>query len=83
LWFLSIAAKRGFSVESYRDAAEGVMTRNEAGKLWVSSVTLRPQVSYQGRAPTSEEEHALHHAAHEECFIANSVKTRVSVEPVR
>jgi organic hydroperoxide reductase OsmC/OhrA len=80
LWFLSIAAKRGFAVEGYRDAAEGVMTKNEAGKLWVSTVTLRPQVTYQGTAPTKEQERALHHEAHEQCFIANSIKTQVSIQ---
>jgi organic hydroperoxide reductase OsmC/OhrA len=80
LWFLSLAAKAGHVVERYRDAAEGVMTKNAAGKLWVSQVTLRPQVNFaEGRGPTAEALDSLHHRAHEECFIANSVRTEVRV----
>jgi organic hydroperoxide reductase OsmC/OhrA len=81
LWFLSLAAKSRFAVASYRDAAEGVMTPNEHGRLWVSTVTLRPSVVFAGeRQPTREQLLALHHRAHEECFIANSVKTEVRFE---
>jgi organic hydroperoxide reductase OsmC/OhrA len=82
LWFLSLAAKAGHVVNSYSDAAEGVMTKNAAGKRWVSQVTLRPRVSFsKGRGPTPEALDALHHHAHEECFIANSVKSDVRCEP--
>jgi organic hydroperoxide reductase OsmC/OhrA len=82
LWFLSLAAKAGHVVNSYSDAADGVMTKNAAGKLWVSLVTLRPTVTFaEGRGPTSEALDALHHKAHEECFIANSVKSEVRCEP--
>jgi organic hydroperoxide reductase OsmC/OhrA len=80
LWFLSLAAKAGFAVTRYEDEAVGVMTKNAQGKLWVSAVTLRPAVSFDGqRRPTPSEIDALHHRAHEECFIANSVRTEVSV----
>ena len=83
LWFLSLAAKAKWAVRSYRDAATGVMTRNAAGKLWMSRVTLRPQADFDGqRQPTREELLALHHHAHEQCFIANSVKTEVVCEPL-
>jgi organic hydroperoxide reductase OsmC/OhrA len=83
LWFLSLAAQQGFAVDRYRDAAEGVMTKNTAGKLWVSAVTLRPAVVFAGaRQPTRDEVQHLHHRAHEECFIANSVKSEVRCEPV-
>ncbi|WP_029001351.1 OsmC family protein [Azohydromonas australica] len=83
LWFLSLAAGRGFRVDHYSDRAEGVMAKNARGKLFVSTVTLRPQVSFSGeRLPSSEEFQALHHEAHEECFIANSVLTEVRCEPV-
>jgi organic hydroperoxide reductase OsmC/OhrA len=82
LWFLALAAKSRFAVESYHDGAEGVMTPNEQGKLWVSTVTLRPRAVFVGeRQPTREQLLALHHRAHEECFIANSVKTEVRCEP--
>jgi organic hydroperoxide reductase OsmC/OhrA len=82
LWFLSLAARKRFAVLSYRDRAVGVMTNNDAGKLWISAVTLRPEVEFDGeQQPTPQQVQALHHRAHEECFIANSVKTEVRVEP--
>jgi organic hydroperoxide reductase OsmC/OhrA len=82
LWFLALAAKARFAALSYRDDAIGVMTKNGLGKLWVSRVTLRPAVTFDGdRQPTREQLLALHHHAHAECFIANSVKTEVVCEP--
>ncbi len=83
LWFLSLAAKRGFVVESYRDEAVGVMGQDEFGKLAMTRVTLHPEVRFGGEnRPTADEVVALHHAAHEECFIARSVKSDVRCEPV-
>ena len=83
LWFLSLAAARGFRVDEYRDAAEGVMTKNAQGKLFMSAVTLRPEVTFSGeKMPDEAEYQALHHEAHEECFIANSVLTAVRCEGV-
>ncbi len=82
LWFLSLAAGRGFVVDAYHDVAEGIMARNAAGKLMVSVVTLRPLVHFAGeKRPTQDEFEQLHHRAHDECFIANSVKTEVRCEP--
>ncbi|MBL8443040.1 MAG: OsmC family protein, partial [Zoogloeaceae bacterium] len=82
LWFLSIAVKHGFVVDDYHDAAEGVMARNTEGKLMMTVVTLRPAVRFSGeRTPTDAELQELHHLAHCECFIANSVKTEVRCEP--
>jgi len=83
LTFLHRASKGGFAVRSYDDEAVGVMTKNERGAWWVSQVTLRPEISYGGAAPTPDEEGELHEAAHQECFIANSVKTAIRVETVR
>jgi organic hydroperoxide reductase OsmC/OhrA len=80
LWFLSIAAGEGLVVERYRDQAVGVMGRNAAGRLAMTEVTLRPVVAFAGPAPSAAELEALHARAHEECFIANSVRTRVRVE---
>lgn len=81
LWFLSIAAKKGYVVDSYTDAAVGVMEKNGDGKLAMTRVTLRPDVKFSGeRIPSAKDIAALHHEAHEECFIANSVKTEVRVE---
>jgi organic hydroperoxide reductase OsmC/OhrA len=83
LWFLSVAAKRGYVVDGYTDAAEGVLAKNAAGKMALTRVTLRPLAEFSGpkAAPDRAALDAMHHAAHEECFIANSVKTRVVVEP--
>jgi len=81
LTYLYVASRKGFDVASYEDDAVGVMTKNERGIPWVSLVTLHPRITYAGsKTPTSEEEDAMHHAAHEQCFIANSVKTEVKVE---
>jgi organic hydroperoxide reductase OsmC/OhrA len=83
LWFLSLAAKRGFVVDRYRDAATGVMAKNAEGKMAMTQVTLRPDVDFGGeRRPTADAANALHHEAHALCFIANSVKTDVRCEPV-
>ena len=81
LWFLALAAKAGYVVDDYRDHAIGVMTRNADGKMAVTTVTLRPVVRFGGdRQPTTDQHEALHHRAHEECFIANSVKSDVRCE---
>lgn len=81
LWFLDLAARAGFVVESYRDAAEGTLGRTAAGKMAMTRVVLRPTIVFAGeRRPTDAERAGLHHAAHEACFIANSVTTDVVVE---
>jgi organic hydroperoxide reductase OsmC/OhrA len=83
LWFLSIAAQAGWLVDDYRDDASGVMARNAQRQLVMTEVTLRPAVRFGGgRAPDRAELERLHHEAHATCFIANSVKTEVRVEPV-
>ena len=82
LTFLFAAQRKGFQVESYEDEAVGVLTKNEGGVPWVSAVTLHPRVVYGGdRRPTPDDEERMHHTAHEHCFIANSVKTVVTVAP--
>lgn len=81
LTFLYLAGRQGFQVERYEDEAEGVTARDERGRTWVSSVALHPKISYGGgKHPTPAEEAQLHHHAHEQCFIANSVKTAVEVK---
>ncbi len=83
LWFLSTAAKQGFLVESYRDEAIGVMAKNADGKLAMTQVTLRPRVMFAGdKRPSTAQHEAMHHEAHEQCFIATSVKTHVRCEAV-
>jgi organic hydroperoxide reductase OsmC/OhrA len=82
LWFLSIAAKHGFVIDLYHDAAYGVMAADERNRLMMKTVVLRPYVKFSGGAlPTEAEIAAMHHQAHEECFIANSVKTEVLCRP--
>jgi len=76
LWFLHLACQKKWMVERYVDEAVGVLD-----KTWVSRVTLRPKVTFSGRQPSAEDLRALHHAAHENCYIANSVKTEVLIEP--
>lgn len=84
LWFLSIAAKRGFIIEKYEDKAEGIMEENDNGKLAFTEVTLRPHVTYEnGSSPTEKKDAEMHHLAHEECFIANSVKSDIRVESTK
>jgi len=76
LWFLHLACQAKWVVERYADEAVGVLD-----KTWVSKVTLRPAVAFSQRKPTEEEHKALHQRAHEKCYIANSVKTEVLIEP--
>jgi organic hydroperoxide reductase OsmC/OhrA len=81
LWFLDLAAQAGFVVEGYEDQAVGVMEKNEAGKMAITRITLRPRVLFAGNAPNREQLEALHHTAHEECFIAASIRADVRIEP--
>jgi len=81
LWFLSIAAGRGFVVENYVDKAMGIMEKNSEGKLAITRITLRPKVEFSvGRAPSAEELRSLHNSAHDECYIANSLKSEIVIE---
>jgi len=83
LTFLFLAAKQGFVVDSYRDQAVGIMRKNQRGKLYVANVALRPRIVFAGgRQPSAAELDQLHHHAHEECYIANSVLTEVAIEAV-
>lgn len=80
LSFLFVAARKGFALLSYEDEAVGKMSKGANGVPWVSTVVLNPRIEYAGgRAPTREEVDNLHHEAHGQCFIANSVKTEVTV----
>jgi organic hydroperoxide reductase OsmC/OhrA len=82
LTWLFLAARAGYEIESYRDEAVGVLAKNERGVPWVSAVALHPVIVYAGeKRPSAADEAQLHHLAHEQCFIANSIKTEVTVEP--
>lgn len=83
LWFLSLAAQQGFQVDDYRDEVQGTLARDEQGRLAITEVLLRPQVVFSGdRQPGVDELHDLHHAAHDACFLANSVRCPIRCEPV-
>lgn len=81
LWFLHLAAEAGVAVQSYGDEAKGIMSRNEEKKLAMTKVTLKPRVLFLDPQPSDEKVAELHHLSHDKCFIANSVKTDVVVEP--
>lgn len=80
LWFLSIAAERGFIVDDYEDEPVGYMRDDDAGKTVIAEVVLRPHAIFNGTQPAHGQIDELHHAAHERCFLANSVKSTIRVE---
>jgi organic hydroperoxide reductase OsmC/OhrA len=81
LFFLAIAAKKRYVVDSYTDHALGIMETDESGRVSMTKVILRPKVSFSGdRIPSRDELEKTHHQSHEQCFIANSVKTEVTTE---
>ena len=80
LTLLDLARRAGFRISRYTDQAEGLMTKNDQGAHWVSTVTLRPDIVFDGTGPDAAALDALHDAAHHACFIANSVRTAVRVE---
>lgn len=79
LTFLNVVRVAGFGVTAYRDHAEGVMEAIAPGRQAVTRVVLHPEIVWSGEGPDAETLARLHHAAHEACFIANSVRTEVSV----
>jgi organic hydroperoxide reductase OsmC/OhrA len=82
LWFLDLACRAGWVVDAYDDAAVGTMDKDADGRMAMTLVTLRPAVRFGGeRRPDAAEHERLHHAAHAECYIANSVRTEVRCEP--
>jgi organic hydroperoxide reductase OsmC/OhrA len=82
LTFLALAAKKRYVVDDYLDHAVGILDKDAARKLAMTKVTLRPRVSFSGeKIPGPEEVRQLHDRAHHDCFIANSVKTEIVVEP--
>jgi organic hydroperoxide reductase OsmC/OhrA len=82
LFFLFHAAKKGFVIDQYEDAAAGTMGKNAEGRTAMLKVTLRPRVTWAGeKRPTAEDLGAMHHQSHVDCYIANSVKCDVAIEP--
>ena len=82
LWFLSLAADAGWCVDRYEDDAVGRMGRDERGRAAITRIVLRPRVSFSGeKRPDDAAIAHLHHAAHEACFIANSLRSEIVCEP--
>lgn len=82
LTFLAVAARKGLVVDTYRDSAVGLLEKNSEGRLAMTEVVLRPDIRFGGVGqPGPEELAALHQRAHRACFIANSVHTRIRIEP--
>ena len=80
LWFLGLASKQGYVVDSYVDAALGAMEQNAESREAITTVTLQPAIAFSGaKVPTDADVHALHHQAHDSCFLANSVKSRIVI----
>ena len=82
LWFLDLARRAGFDVASYRDSAEGEMGKGPDGRTMITRIALRPEIVFAGRQPSEAELADLHHRAHDACFIANSLRTEIVVEPL-
>ena len=80
LWFLSLAQEAGWDIARYADTARGRMGRDDRGKIAVTRITLKPEIAFAGNQPSADELAALHHAAHEACFIANSLRTEIVIE---
>ncbi|PKB23385.1 OsmC family protein [Janthinobacterium sp. 64] len=82
LFFLSLAAQRGVVIDDYRDDAVGELGKNAQGRLAMTRIVLRPRIAFAGTPPSPEALAALHHDAHERCYIANSLTADVVVEGV-
>ena len=81
LFFLSIAAQRGLVVDRYVDSAVGLLEKDDAGKLAMTRITLAPAITFSGELrPDAAQLDAIHHAAHERCYIANSIKAEVIIK---
>jgi organic hydroperoxide reductase OsmC/OhrA len=80
LWVLHLARDAGLDVAAYRDEARGTMGKDDRGRMAVTRIVLRPDIDFAGGAPDPETLARLHHGAHEQCFIANSLRTEVVVE---
>ncbi len=82
LWFLALAAGQGYDIETYADNPVGLMERNAEGRMAMTVITLHPNVQFSGaHRPDVAQLQQLHERAHHECYIANSVRTQIRVEP--
>lgn len=83
LFFLDFASRAGFRIDEYRDTVSATMSKNEAGKIWISRIVLHPEITFSGdKRPAEADIAELHHKSHAECFIANTVKSEVVIDTV-
>ena len=80
LTFLALAAREGIVVDRYHDSAVGLLSKDDEGRMAITRVTLRPTITFGGESPAAADLARLHEQAHHECFIANSVRTAITVE---
>ena len=83
LFFLALAAKAGFVVDHYRDAAGGTLSRDDRGRMSMTEIVLRPSIRWSGEGPDEAAERGLHEQSHRLCYIANSIRAEVRIEPIR
>ncbi len=79
LWFLHLAAKARIDVVAYEDRAEGVMPEDDP-PMRITRIVLRPRVTVAGEID-EERLHRYAQIAHRECFVAQSLKTAIEVQP--
>jgi peroxiredoxin-like protein len=80
LTFLAICSKSRFLVKSYEDEAIAILDKNTEGKMAIIQITLHPKVEFKGdNLPDLEKIKLLHDKAHQNCFVANSIKCHVDV----
>jgi organic hydroperoxide reductase OsmC/OhrA len=80
LFFLAFACSKGFVVNGYQDEAEGMLGKDDQGRMAMIRVVLRPRIEFEGEVPDAATMTSLHHRSHKACFIANSVSTEIVVE---
>ncbi|HEY4370869.1 MAG TPA: OsmC family protein [Burkholderiales bacterium] len=82
LFFVGACARDGWVLDSYADEPVAAMSKNAAGKAYISRIVLRPRLVFSGEnQPSPAQVAALHHWSHEECYIANSIRAEVVIEP--
>jgi organic hydroperoxide reductase OsmC/OhrA len=81
LFFLALAGKAGFVIDRYRDAATGTLSRDDRSRMSMTEIVLRPAVTWSGAEPGAAKLADLHDQAHRLCYIANSIRGEVRVEP--
>lgn len=81
LTFLAIACKSGYIIDNYSDHADAILDKNEEGKFYISEIFLHPSIAFSGeKIPSKDQLKTMHDKAHRNCFVANSLKTKVHIQ---